>query len=136
MKLGKPIVKHRPLGADAHHRRAPEQPRLTNNGKTGTAAMRAVRSGSVVSKSSTIPVAASGSTGGDAITGFALSYQETISTTNVGAVVFEQDNQPNVPTFRASRFPRRTSPRPNVSLHSGRFRGDIQPILISMGSCR
>jgi len=118
-----------------------------------------VSSGSVVSNSTTIPVAASGSTCSDSITGFALSFQETINTnaaapvvvslgpaelaalsstspTRVGTLLFEQDNAPDVPNLLGFANPQENIAEADFFSYSpGDFAASFSPFLLSLGSC-
>jgi uncharacterized protein (TIGR03437 family) len=118
-----------------------------------------VRSGSVVSNSTTIPVAASGNTCSDSITGFALSFQETVNTnsappmvvslgaaelaalsrttpTHVGTLLFEQDNAPDVPNLLGFANPQENIAEAGFFSYSpADFAESFSPFLISMGSC-
>jgi uncharacterized protein (TIGR03437 family) len=118
-----------------------------------------VRSGSIVSNSTTIPVAASGNTCSDSITGFALSFQETTnanaatplvmslgaaelaalsstSPTRVGTLLFEQDNAPDVPNLLGFANPQENVAEADfLSYSPGDFAASFSPFLISMGSC-
>jgi uncharacterized protein (TIGR03437 family) len=126
---------------------------------TGCYVSVVVSSGSIVSNSATIPVAASGATCSDSITGYALSYQETIGSnssvplvmslgaaeqqalsrtvpTNVGTLLFEQDNQPNVTNILGFAVPTENVAEADFLRYSpGDFIASFSPFLISMGSC-
>jgi hypothetical protein len=126
---------------------------------TGCYVSVVVRSGNEVSNSTTIPIAASGSACTDTITGFALSYQETVNNnatiptivtlgaaeqqalsrttpTNVGALLFEQDNQPNIPNILGFSVPTENVAEADFLRFSpGDFNASFSPFLISMGSC-
>jgi hypothetical protein len=118
-----------------------------------------VKSGAIVSNTSTIPVAASGANCSDSITGFALSYQETVSSnsaapaivtlgaaeqqaltrttpTNVGVLLFEQDNQPNIPNILGFSNPTQNIAEADFFQYSPTdFNEAFSPFPISMGSC-
>ena len=126
---------------------------------TGCYVSVVVRSGNELGNTASIPVAASGNECTDTITGFALSYQETVNNnatmptivtlgaaeqqalsrtvpTNVGALLFEQDNQPNVPNILGFSIPTENIAEADFLRFSpGDFNASFSPFLLSLGSC-